>query len=233
MRWTKKKTTELVAIMDQCNPSAECALSFGSLFQLLIAVTLSAQTTDKQVNVVSKDLFEKYPDAESMAQAPVEELEYMIRRIGMYRTKAKNISRIAQILVEEYGGQVPQVHEELVKLPGVGRKTANVVLAVGCGIPAIAVDTHVFRVANRIGIVDAPDVLKTEQGLMKQIPKDKWIDMHHALIWHGRRVCSARSPKCDICQVNMLCKYYEKEIKEKIKEGHPLDKKRKLESESV
>lgn len=233
MKWTKEKTAELVRIMKENYPNAECALDFGNLFQLLIAVTLSAQTTDKQVNVVTKDLFAKYPDPQTMSQATVEELSEIIRRIGMYRTKAKNISAISRILMEEYGGQVPQVHEELVKLPGVGRKTANVVLAVGCGVPAIAVDTHVFRVANRIGIVEAKDVLKTELGLMEQIPREDWIDMHHALIWHGRRVCSARGPKCEICQVSGLCRYYEEEIKGKNEAAHPLDTRAKKKIEAA
>lgn len=230
MRWTRKNTEELVAIMKEAYPNAECALDFGSLFQLLIAVALSAQTTDKQVNVVTKELFAKYPDPETMSFADVEEIEAIIKRIGLYKTKARNILAISRILVEEYGGAVPQIHEELVKLPGVGRKTANVVLAVGCGIPAIAVDTHVFRVANRIGIVEAKDVLKTEQGLMDRIPKEDWIDMHHALIWHGRRICSARGPKCEICPISSLCHYYKKEGMGKERETHPLDPKGKKEA---
>lgn len=211
MKWTKKKTKLLLDIMERTYPSPECALEFGSLFQLLISVTLSAQTTDKQVNIVTKDLFAKYPDAYSMAKATEEEISTMIRKIGLYRTKAKNIVNIARILQEKYGGEVPQDYEKLVELPGVGRKSANVVLAVGCGIPAIPVDTHVFRVANRIGIVEAKDVLKTELGLMEQLPRETWIHMHHALIWHGRLVCSARNPKCGECPVREICAYAQKE----------------------
>ncbi len=207
MDWKKEDTKILLEEMGRLYPAPECALEFGSLFQLLIAVILSAQTTDKQVNVVTKDLFRDYPDAASLAAADPEAVEEIIRRIGMYKTKAKNIIAASKILVEEYGGEVPEDFDRLVKLPGVGRKTANVVLAVGCGVPAIPVDTHVFRVANRIGIVEEKDVLKTELALMEQLPKDSWIDMHHALIWHGRRVCKARKPECDTCSIADICRY--------------------------
>lgn len=207
MDWKKEDTKILLEEMGRLYPAPECALEFGSLFQLLIAVILSAQTTDKQVNVVTKDLFRDYPDAASLAAADPEAVEEIIRRIGMYKTKAKNIIAASKILVEEYGGEVPEDFDRLVKLPGVGRKTANVVLAVGCGVPAIPVDTHVFRVANRIGIVQEKDVLKTELALMEQLPKDSWIDMHHALIWHGRRVCKARKPECDACSIADICRY--------------------------
>lgn len=207
MDWKKEDTKILLEEMGRLYPAPECALEFGSLFQLLIAVILSAQTTDKQVNVVTKDLFRDYPDAASLAAADPEAVEEIIRRIGMYKTKAKNIIAASNILVEEYGGEVPEDFDRLVKLPGVGRKTANVVLAVGCGVPAIPVDTHVFRVANRIGIVEEKDVLKTELALMEQLPKDSWIDMHHALIWHGRRVCKARKPECDTCSIADICRY--------------------------
>ena len=207
MDWKKEDTKILLEEMGRLYPAPECALEFGSLFQLLIAVILSAQTTDKQVNVVTKDLFRDYPDAASLAAADPEAVEEIIRRIGMYKTKAKNIIAASNNLVEEYGGEVPEDFDRLVKLPGVGRKTANVVLAVGCGVPAIPVDTHVFRVANRIGIVEEKDVLKTEMALMEQLPKDSWIDMHHALIWHGRRVCKARKPECDTCSIADICRY--------------------------
>lgn len=207
MDWKEEDTKILLEEMGKMYPAPECALEFGSLFQLLIAVILSAQTTDKQVNVVTKDLFREYPDAASLAEADPEAVEEIIRRIGMYKTKTKNIIAASRILVEEYGGEVPEDFDRLVKLPGVGRKTANVVLAVGCGVPAIPVDTHVFRVANRIGIVREKDVLKTELALMEQLPKDSWIDMHHALIWHGRRVCKARKPECDTCSIADICRY--------------------------
>ena len=207
MDWTDNDTKILLEEMRRTYPAPECALEFQDRFQLLIAVILSAQTTDKQVNVVTKDLFRKYPDAASLAAADPAEVEETIRRIGMYKTKAKNITAAARMLMEAYGGEVLEDFDELVKLPGVGRKTANVVLAVGCGVPAIPVDTHVFRVSNRIGIVCEKDVLKTELALMERLPEDTWIDMHHALIWHGRRICKARRPECDICPIADICRY--------------------------
>ncbi len=207
MDWKEEDTKILLEEMGRMYPAPECALEFGSLFQLLIAVILSAQTTDKQVNVVTKDLFRIYPDAASLAEADPSEVEQVIRRIGMYKTKAKNIIAAARMLMEEYGGEVPRDFDRLVKLPGVGRKTANVVLAVGCGVPAIPVDTHVFRVSNRIGIVSEKDVLKTELALMEALPEETWINMHHALIWHGRRVCKARKPDCDACPIADICRY--------------------------
>jgi len=205
MEWTKEHTRRLLEEMRKMYPAPECALDFESRFQLLIAVMLSAQTTDKQVNVVTPDLFRDYPDAESLAKAAPEQIEGYIRRIGMYRTKAKNIVATAVALVRDHGGQVPENFDDLVKLPGVGRKTANVVQAVGFGIPAIPVDTHVFRLSNRLGIVNEKDVLKTEMALREQLPEETWIDMHHALIWHGRLVCKARKPECSNCGLNEIC----------------------------
>ena len=203
----KKAETELVKDkLLELYPDVECALHFGSVFQLLISVVLSAQTTDKSVNEVTPALFGRCPDARSMAGATEEELQEYIRRIGMYKTKAKNIKALSQQLVENYDGQVPEDYEKLVELPGVGRKTANVVLSVGFGHQRIAVDTHVFRLANRIGLVAEKDVLKTELGLMKVLPEECWSRMHHALIWHGRLVCTARNPKCDQCGLFGLCK---------------------------
>ena len=177
------------------------------MFQLIVAVALSAQTTDKSVNQVTPALFEKYPDAESLAAADVSEVSEYIKRIGMYKTKAKNIVGMARKLVSDYGGQVPEDYDALVSLPGVGRKTANVVLSVGFGQQRIAVDTHVFRVANRIGLVHEKDVLKTELSLMDRIPEERWSRTHHSLIFHGRQCCDARKPKCDDCPINTFCEY--------------------------
>ena len=205
---TKKKVSEAIEILEGMYPEADCELTFGSVFQLLVAVVMSAQTTDKSVNQVTKVLFEKYPDAQSIAAMEELELQEMIKRIGMYRTKAKNVLHLARILTEEYGGEVPGDYDKLIALPGVGRKTANVVLANGFGEQRIAVDTHVFRVSNRIGLVKEPDVLKTELSLMKVLPEDKWTRMHHALIWHGRRVCDARKPRCPECPLNSLCLHW-------------------------
>ena len=186
-------------------PDAECALHHQNVYQLIVAVALSAQTTDKSVNVVTPALFEAYPDAYALAAADPEEVSTYIRRIGMYKTKAKNIVGMAKVLVSEHGGQVPEDYDALVKLPGVGRKTANVVLSVGFGHQRIAVDTHVFRVANRIGFVEEKDVLKTELALMECIPEERWSKTHHSLIFHGRNCCIARRPDCENCSISDLC----------------------------
>ena len=203
----KDKIKEVLDILEETYPEAECALRHQNVFQLIVAVALSAQTTDKSVNVVTPALFERCPDADSLAAADVEEVSEYIKRIGMYKTKAKNIVGMAQKLVSDYGGQVPEDYDALVSLPGVGRKTANVVLSVGFGHQRIAVDTHVFRVANRIGLVHEKDVLKTELSLMERIPEERWSRTHHSLIFHGRQCCDARKPKCDDCPINTLCEY--------------------------
>lgn len=203
----KEQIKEVLDILEDTYPEAECALHHKNVFQLIVAVALSAQTTDKSVNLVTPALFERYPDAQSLAEADVEEVSEYIKRIGMYKTKAKNIVGMAQKLVSEYGGQVPEDYDALVSLPGVGRKTANVVLSVGFGHQRIAVDTHVFRVANRIGLVHEKDVLKTELSLMERIPEERWSKTHHSLIFHGRQCCDARKPKCDECPINTLCEY--------------------------
>ena len=203
----KDKIKEVLDRLGETYPEAECALHHQNVFQLIVAVALSAQTTDKSVNVVTPALFERYPDADALAAADVEEVSEYIKRIGMYKTKAKNIVGMAQKLVSDYGGQVPEDYDALVSLPGVGRKTANVVLSVGFGHQRIAVDTHVFRVANRIGLVHEKDVLKTELSLMECIPEERWSRTHHSLIFHGRQCCDARKPKCDDCPINTLCEY--------------------------
>ena len=203
----KDKIKEVLDILEETYPEAECALHHQNVFQLIVAVALSAQTTDKSVNVVTPALFERYPDADALAAADVEEVSEYIKRIGMYKTKAKNIVGMARKLVSDYDGQVPEDYDALVSLPGVGRKTANVVLSVGFGHQRIAVDTHVFRVANRIGLVHEKDVLKTELSLMECIPEERWSRTHHSLIFHGRQCCDARKPKCDDCPINTLCEY--------------------------
>ena len=204
---TEDKVKEVLDILEKTYPDAECALHHKNVFQPIVAVALSAQTTDKSVNQVTPALFEKYPDAESLAAADVSEVSEYIKRIGMYKTKAKNIVGMARKLVSDYGGQVPEDYDALVSLPGVGRKTANVVLSVGFGQQRIAVDTHVFRVANRIGLVHEKDVLKTELSLMDRIPEERWSRTHHSLIFHGRQCCDARKPKCDDCPINTFCEY--------------------------
>ncbi len=187
-------------------PDAECALDHRNVFELLVSVVLSAQTTDKGVNKVTPALFKKYPDAKRLSKASPDDVSNYIKTIGMYKTKSKNIVNLAKMLVENFDGEVPQNYDALISLPGVGRKTANVVLSVGFGEQHIAVDTHVFRVSNRIGLVSADDVLKTEEGLMKVIPHDRWTESHHSLIFHGRNCCHARKPNCDACPINSWCK---------------------------
>ena len=187
-------------------PDARCALDYDTKFHLLCAVVLSAQTTDVSVNKVTPALFDDAPDAAAMAALPVETIEEHIHSIGMYHQKAKNLKNLSAMLVEKYGGEVPGDYDLLTELPGVGRKTANVVLAEAFGQERIAVDTHVFRVSNRIGLVQEPDVFKTEDALMKAIPAGDRVAMHHALIFHGRRVCHARKPSCESCRIRGLCK---------------------------
>lgn len=206
MAMKKEKVNEILDLLEKEYPDAECALDYDSVFHLLLAVVLSAQTTDVSVNKVTPELFKKYETPKQLAQADEKEVAEIIRTIGMYRTKSKNIINLAKMLVEKYDGIVPESDEELVKLPGVGRKTANVVMAVGFGHQRIAVDTHVFRVSNRIGLVNESDVLKTELALMKTIPENRWTKTHHILIFHGRRCCTARNPKCDECVIKDLCK---------------------------
>lgn len=198
---------KVLDILEETYPDAECALNHKNVYELIVAVALSAQTTDKSVNQVSPALFERYPDAEALAAAEPSEIEEYIKRIGMYRTKAKNIVAMAQKICCDFGGKVPNDYDSLISLPGVGRKTANVVLAVGFGQQRIAVDTHVFRVANRIGLADEKDVLKTELSLMERVPEERWSRTHHSLIFHGRQCCDARKPKCDSCPVNIYCEY--------------------------
>lgn len=208
---TKKQ--EIINILLETYGGAKCGLDFSTPFQLLVATILSAQCTDVRVNMITPALFEKYPDAFSMSKAPVSDVEEIIKSCGFFKNKAKNIVNASIALVESYNGEVPADMDKLMALSGVGRKTANVCLANAFGIPAIAVDTHVFRVSNRLGLANAKDVEKTEMQLQKAIPKESWSDMHHALIWHGRRVCSARKPKCEECAVNELCKYNSKKDK--------------------
>ncbi|MBQ0079051.1 MAG: endonuclease III [Eubacterium sp.] len=187
-------------------PDAGCALNHENVYQLVIAVTLSAQTTDKSVNQVTPALFEKFPTPEALAAADQDDVIECIRSIGMYKTKSRNIIALAKKLNEDFDGVVPHDYDKLVSLPGVGRKTANVVLAEGFGEQRIPVDTHVFRVTNRIGLVSEKDVLKTELALMKVLPENRWTETHHTFIFHGRNCCTARSPKCSGCPISNLCK---------------------------
>ncbi len=182
-------------------------LHFGSLYQLTIAVILSAQTTDRQVNEVTPVLFSLYPGFDELAVAKIEDVEEIIRSTGFYHNKAKNIVALAQVVLEKYNGELPSDRERLMELPGVGRKSANVILSVGFGIPAFAVDTHILRIAGRIGFTDSDDPLKVEESVTTRLPKEVWRDAHLLLIWHGRRICKAKGPLCPECPVNGLCDY--------------------------
>ena len=191
--------------LKEAYPDARPALIYETPFELLVSTMLAAQCTDRQVNKVTAVLYPLYNTPEQFSKLTEEELEPYIHSCGFFHSKAKNIIAMSKILCEKYGGEVPKDRDLLTKLPGVGRKTANVVVSNAFGIPAIAVDTHVFRVTNRMGLADADDVLKTEQQLMEHIPKEDWSDAHHWLIYHGRQVCDAKKPKCSSCCVADVC----------------------------
>lgn len=212
---TKKTVEIIIDILEQLYPDAQAELDFNSPFELLIAVILSAQCTDVRVNQVTKVLFEKANDAKSLSEMDLAEIEAIIKPCGLYKTKAANIKKTSELLVEKYGGEVPSEHNQLTDLPGVGRKTANVVVSNAFDTPAIAVDTHVFRVSNRIGLANASNVEETERQLMKGIRMDRWTKAHHMLIFHGRRVCKARNPNCEACPINAYCKHYKKNTRGK------------------
>lgn len=234
-RISKKKAEKILDLLREEYPDAECALTHRNVFELIVCVVLSAQTTDVSVNRVThggdiraegQGLFDLYPDAEALAAASPDDVMEVIRTIGMYKTKTRNIIALAKALCERHGGEVPNDYDMLVALPGVGRKTANVVLAVGFGQQRIAVDTHVFRVSRRIGLAGADEsddggadrkaatsaksagaaeVLATERELMEILPEDRWSEAHHSLIWHGRKCCTARNPKCSECVLDSVC----------------------------
>lgn len=195
-------------------PHAECELAHSNPFELVIAVLLSAQCTDVLVNKVTNDLFKKYKTPEDYLAVSLEELQQDIRSIGLYRNKAKNIRKLCQMLIDDYGGEVPSSKEELMKLAGVGRKTANVVASVAFDEPAIAVDTHVERVTKRLGICRWKDsVMEVEQTLMKKVPREEWGVTHHRLIFFGRYHCKARNPECPECPLLHLCREGKKRMK--------------------
>ena len=203
----KRQVKGILAGLKKAYPEAECALTHATPLQLLIATILSAQCTDKRVNLVTPDLFRKYPTAEAFARASLKTLERMIHSTGFFRNKAKNIREACRRLVKEHNGQVPQSMEELLQLPGVARKTANVVLGTAYGVASgVVVDTHVFRISRRLGLTRAKTPEKVEQDLMAQIPAREWINFSHRLIHHGRRICSARSPQCTLCALEPHCR---------------------------
>ena len=196
-----QRLAEALRRMEEYYPDAGPELVYRNPFELLVAVMLSAQCTDKRVNLVTERLFPQYPDAMAMSRLTPEELEPMIRECGLYHNKAKNIIAASRALVEQYGGEVPNTREALMKLPGVGQKTAGVVLLAAFGGDEIPVDTHVFRVSRRIGLADAETPVKVEAQLREILPRDIWSFAHHLIIWHGRRVCAARHPACDKCSL--------------------------------
>lgn len=201
----KERNALILAELRRLYPDAAPELHFSNPFETLVATILSAQCTDKTVNAATPALFARYPDAAAMAAATPDEIRPFVRTCG-FRSKADNIVAASRILVEKHGGEVPCDLDALTALPGVGRKTANVVLSNAFGVPAIAVDTHVFRVSNRLGLARAADVTRTEQQLQRAIPKADWRDAHHWLIFHGRRVCHARNPACGACTLAPYCK---------------------------
>jgi len=228
---TKKERYEKVLAYFEKNVGlAETELHYSNPFELLVAVILSAQCTDKRVNLTTPKLFKDYPTAEAMAEATPETIFSYIKSISYPNNKAKHLVGMAKMLVNEYNGKIPGEVEELVKLPGVGRKTANVIASVVFNKPTMAVDTHVFRVANRIGLTDAKNPLQSEKQLVKFIPESQLPVAHHWLILHGRYICVARRPKCEVCGLTLYCKYFEKN-KDKINlKNHGKEKSNKKES---
>jgi endonuclease-3 len=203
----KKRVKEIIKILSKEIPDARIALRFSNPLELLIATILSAQCTDVKVNQVTVNLFEKYHTVKDYAEANLAKLEEEIRPTGFYRNKARSIQKCCQELVKRFGGEVPKTLEELVTLPGVGRKTANVILGNAFGVPGIAVDTHVHRVSQRIGLTKNDDPVKIEFDLIEIVPKEEWSHFSNLLIWHGRKTCIAKKPLCGICPIRKRCDY--------------------------
>lgn len=209
----REKSKAIIDALELMYPDAVCELNFQSNYQLLVATVLSAQTTDLKVNEATEKLFQAAATPEEMILLSPKEIKQHIKTLGLSNSKAGYVYDLSIKLLEDYGGQVPDILEELITLPGVGRKTANVVLSVGFNIPAMAVDTHVKRLANRLGFSNTENVLIIEEDLKKAIPKKRWNIAHHLLIFHGRRHCKARQPSCVDCPVSHLCRYYKNSLK--------------------
>jgi endonuclease-3 len=206
LRPTPQRVRRILDVLEGAHPEAQCALHHRNAFELAVATILSAQCTDERVNLVTPRLFERYPDARALAAAPLDDVEDIIRSTGFFRAKARSITGFARGLVERHGGEVPRTMDALVPLPGVGRKTANVVLGHAFEVnEGIAVDTHVLRVANRLGLAESGDPAVVEAGLMKLVPRDRWTRTTDLMIFHGRKVCDARRPACGVCPVFTLC----------------------------
>jgi endonuclease-3 len=206
----KNKIQKVLSLLSEKYHRSNTALEFNNTFQLLVSTMLAAQSTDKQVNNITRALYQELPDVSAYTNLTLSELSEKIKSVGLYRNKARNILAMANMIKQKYNGKVPPNREELMKLPGVGRKTANVVLSVGFNQDAIAVDTHVFRVSNRIGLAQGKNVKETEYQLMDNIPKKNWSNAHHWLIWHGRRICKAQRPLCGECFLKNYCEYFQK-----------------------
>ncbi len=206
---TKKERVErIIELLEKMYPEADCSLEYNDPLQLMIATQLAAQCTDARVNIVTRDLFKKYRTVEDFANADLQELEQCIRSTGFYHNKAKNIIAACKMIMSDYGGNIPSDMESLLKLPGVGRKTANLLLSDYFGIPGIVVDTHAKRLSNRMGLVKEEDPEKIEYVLMDIIPTDKWGSFCHQLVFHGRAICNARKPLCEKCDISEFCDFY-------------------------
>ncbi len=208
----EKKIGPILELLDRHYPEAHVTLDFSNPLEMLVATVLSAQCTDVRVNEVTPALFAKYRSAADYAKAPLAELEEMVRPTGFFHNKAKSIKGFSQVLVEKYNGKVPASLDELVKLPGVGRKTANVVLGNAFGIPGIFVDTHLGRVSQRLGLTKEKDPVKIEFDLMPLVPKERWVEFSHQMIQHGRQICHARNPQCTICPLLPYCDFGQKAL---------------------
>ncbi len=209
----KQRMSKILDILSNEYTNVKIQLNFSNPFELLIATILSAQCTDERVNKVTPSLFEKYKKPEDYVNVPIEKLEKEIFSTGYYKAKAKHIKEMSEMILKQYNGEVPSQLEELIKLPGVGRKTANVVLGHCYSVPAIVVDTHVIKISNRLGFVSTKNAEIIERKLMELIPKEKWVIFTHYFISHGRKVCTARNPKCNECVISQYCKYYLENIK--------------------
>lgn len=210
---TKSQRIFFSYYLEELFPDAKAELDFENNFELIVAVVLSAQTTDIAVNKVTKDLFKYYPTPQKLMDADIDHVMAILKSIGLYRTKAKNIIALSKMLVESYDGEVPSDRKALESLPGVGRKTANVVLSNAFGIPALAVDTHILRISKRLGLADEnDDALAVEKKLNQKFPKELWHKLHHQLIFFGRYHCTARKPNCDTCKMQEICPYFKNVI---------------------
>lgn len=209
--YKKENAIKIVEILKKYYPDAQCSLDFKTPFELVVATILSAQCTDERVNKTTPNIFNKYSTPEDFANIDIEELENLIHPCGFYKNKAKNIKACSQKIISDFNGNVPETAEELISLPGVGRKTANVVMLEAFGIAqGIAVDTHAKRISNLVGLSNESDPLKIEKNLLEIFPKEYLKDINHLFMWHGRNICIARNPKCDICPINKYCNFYTK-----------------------